>query len=97
MAACFFSVNGQTRIISNTMSVIQAGFHAAKSYYNKDGDTLNYYVHDSGAVLARFGRRRHQTVNTFYDSKEEANEAFKEMNRGKTFQTGKWVPERKRT
>lgn len=96
MAACFFNTNGQTYIISNTMSVFQAGFHPAKSYYNKDGDTLNYYTHDCGAVLARFSRRRHQTVNTFYRSKEEANECFKSMNAGKTFQTGKWVPERTR-
>lgn len=95
MAACFFTANGQTYIISNTMSVMQAGFHPAKSYYNKSGETLQYYTHDSGAVLARFSRRRHQTVNTFYQSKDEANDHFKRMNAGKTFQTGKWVPERR--
>lgn len=97
MAAHFFTANGQTFIISNTMSVFQAGFHAAKAYYNKDGDTLQYYTHDSGAVLARFSRRRHQTVNNFYQSKEEANEHFKRLNDGKTFQTGKWIPEKVRT
>ena len=94
MAACFFNANGQTYIISNSMSVIQAGFRPAKSYYNRDGDTLRYYTHDSGAVLARISRRRHQTVNNFYNSKTEANDHFKRMNEGLTFQTGKWVPER---
>lgn len=96
MAACFFNANGQTYIISNTMSVMQAGFHSAKSYYNKNGDTLQYYTHDSGAILARISRRRHQTQNTFFRSKDEANEHFKSMNAGKTFQTGKWIPEKKR-
>ena len=96
MAACFFSANGQTYIISNSMSVFQAGFHPAKSYYNKNGDTLSYYTHENGAVLARISARRRQTVNNFYSSKEEANEHFKSMNAGKTFQTGKWVPEKKR-
>lgn len=96
MAAYFFTHAGQTHIISNTMSVFQAGFRPAKSYYNKDGDTLAYYTHDSGTVLARFSRRRHQTVNTFFQTKDEANEHFKSMNAGKTFKTGKWVPERKK-
>lgn len=96
MAAHFFTVNGQTYIISNTMSVLNAGFHPARSYYNKNGDALSYYVHDCGAVLARISRRRHQTWNKFFNSKEEANEDFKHMNAGKTFQTGKWVPEKKR-
>ena len=94
MAACFFEANGQVYIISNSMSVFQAGFHTAKSYYNKEGDTLRYYTHDNGTVLARISRRRHQTVNNFYDSKEQANDHFKRMNAGKTFQTGKWVPEK---
>lgn len=96
MAACFFTVNDRTFIISNSMSVFQAGFHPAKSYYNKNGDTLSYYTHECGAVLARISRRRHQTVNNFYDSKEQANDHFKKMNAGKTFQTGKWVPEKMR-
>lgn len=94
MAACFFTTNGQTYIISNTMSVYQAGFRPAKSYYNRNGDTLRYYTHDSGAVLARISRRRRQTVNKFFTSKEEANRNFKSMNEGETFQTGKWVPEK---
>lgn len=97
MAAHFFSVNGETFIISNTMSVLNAGFHTAKSYYNKNGDTLRYFTHDCGAVLARISCRRRQTVNNFYKSKEEANEHFKKMNKGLTFQTGKWVPERRKT
>jgi hypothetical protein len=97
MAASFFTHAGQTHIISNTMSVFQAGFHLAKSYYNKNGDTLHYYTHDSGAVLARISRRRHQTVNKFFSTTAEANGHFKSMNKGLTFQTGKWVPERKET
>lgn len=96
MAACFFNADGHTYIISNSMSVFQAGFHPAKSYFNKDGDTLSYYIHDNGTVLARFGRRRRQTLNAFFQSKDEANKDFQKMNAGKTFRTGKWVPERKR-
>ena len=96
MAACFFTANDRTYIISNSMSVVQAGFHPAKSYYNKDGDTLSYYTHENGAVLARISRRRRQTVNNFYNSKAEANEHFKRMNAGRTFQTGKWCPDKKR-
>ena len=97
MAAHFFNANGQTYIISNTMSIFKAGFRPAKSYYNKDGDTLQYYTHECGAILGRISRRGHQSVKNFYESKEEANEHFKRMNEGKTFQTGKWVPEKKRT
>lgn len=92
--ATLFNANGRTFIISNTMSVYNAGFHPAKSYYNKSGDTLQYYTHDSGAVLARISRRKQQTVNRFYNTKGEANAAFKKMNEGLTFQTGKWVPEK---
>lgn len=92
--ATLFNANGRTFIISNTMSVYNAGFHLAKSYYNKSGDTLQYYTHDSGAVLARISRRKRQTVNRFYNTKGEANAAFKKMNEDLTFQTGKWVPEK---
>lgn len=93
--ACFITINGETRIISNTMSIISAGFHPARSYYNKNGDTLSYFKHDTGRVIARTCRRRRQTWLDFYDSPEAANEAFKKMNEGLTFQTGKWVPERR--
>lgn len=96
MAACFFQTGDKVYIISNSMSVFQAGFHTAKSYYNKSGDTLRYFIHDDGTVLARISRRHHQTVNNFYNSKEEANDHFKRMNAGRTFQTGKWVPEKQR-
>lgn len=96
MAAYFFTANNQTYIISNTMSIYNAGFHLCKSYYNVHGDTLTYYHHDNGAILSVISRRRHQSVKTFYRSKEEANESFKRFNAGRTFQDGKWVSERKR-
>lgn len=96
MAAQFLTVNGQTHIISNTMSILNAGFHLGKSYYNKNGDTLTYFKDDAGHVISRIGRRRHQPWINFYRTTAEANEAFKQMNAGQTFQTGKWVPERKR-
>ena len=96
MAAHFLTVNGQTYIISNTMSILNAGFHPAKSYYNKSGDTLRYFKDDAGHVIARVSRRRHQPSISFYRTTAEANEAFKRMNEGETFQTGKWVPERTR-
>ena len=97
MAAHFFNANGTTYIISNTMSIYQAGFKPCKSYYNKEGHTLSYYIHDSGAILAVITcGRRHQSIKNFYRTKDEANEHFKRMNDGKTFQTGKWVPERKK-
>lgn len=96
MAAHFLTVNGKTHIISNTMSIIAAGFHPAKSYYNKNGDSLSYFKDDAGHVIARVGRRKHQPRISFYDTTTEANEAFKRENEGKTFQTGKWVPEKNR-
>jgi hypothetical protein len=96
MAAHFLTVNGQTHIISNTMSILSAGFHVGRSYYNKNGDTLRYYKDDAGHVIARVSRRRHQPSLSFYDTTAEANEAFKRMNAGQTFQTGKWVPEKTR-
>ena len=95
MAACFFNDGTRTHIISNSMSVCAAGFKMGRSYYNKSGDTLTYYVHQCGAVLARISRRRRQTRNIFYKSNDEANSRFKMMNDGKTFETGKWVPENK--
>lgn len=94
--AMFITIDGETRIISNTMSIISAGFHPARSYYNKDGDTLSYFKHDKGMVIARTCRRRRHAWIDCYDTPEQANEAFKQMNMGKTFQTGKWVPERRR-
>ena len=96
MAAYFFNDGERTHIISNSMSVAAAGFQRGRSYYNKSGDTLTYYAHPCGAVLARISRRRHQTRNIFYKSKDEANARFKKMNAGETFETGKWVPENKR-
>lgn len=96
MAAHFFTANGQTHIISNSMSIAAAGFRPVRSYYNKDGDRLTYYLHESGAVLERITQRRRQPVHNFYHHKDEANSHFKMMNQGKTFQTGKWVPEKPR-
>lgn len=91
MAACFFNDGESTYIISNSMSVVNAGFKMRASYYNKYGDSLTYYIHPTGAVLCRTSRRRHQTINNFYRSTVEANDAFKKMNDGLTFQTGKWI------
>lgn len=96
MAAHFLTVNGQTHIISNTMSILDAGFHAGRSYYNKNGDTLRYFKDDAGHVISRISCRRRQPCLNFYNTTAEANEAFKRMNAGKTFQTGKWVPEKTR-
>lgn len=96
MAAHFLTVNGRTHIVSNTMSIMNAGFHPAKSYYNKRGETLRYFKDDAGRVIARIGSRRHQPRISFYNTTAEANEAFKQLNDGKTFQTGKWIPEKVR-
>ena len=96
MAAYFLTVNGRTHIVSNTMSILNAGFHAGKSYYNKSGETLRYFKDDAGHVIARIGSRRHQPRISFYNTTAEANEAFKRLNDGKTFQTGKWIPEKVR-
>jgi hypothetical protein len=97
MAAHFLTINGETRIISNTMSIITAGFHPAKSYYNHRGDTLSYFVDNYGHVISRISARRRQPVLGFYNTTKEANEAFKRMNAGQTFQTGRWVPEKRRS
>ena len=94
MAAHFLTVNGRTHIISNTMSILNAGFHMGRSYYNKNGDTLRYFKDDAGHVISRTCRRHRQPVVRFYNTTAEANEAFKRMNAGETFQTGKWVPEK---
>jgi hypothetical protein len=96
MAAQFLYIDGQTYIISNTMSITNAGFHPGRAYYNKDGDTLRYFKDDAGRVISRISRRRRQPCIGFYNTTAEANEAFKQMNAGKTFQTGKWVPEKQR-
>lgn len=94
MAAYFITVNGQTHVISNTMSIMNAGFHVGRSYYNKSGDTLCYFKDDAGRVICRISRRRHQPRVFFFNTVAEANDDFKQMNAGKTFQTGKWVPEK---
>ena len=94
MAAYFVTVNGRTHIISNTMSILNAGFRAGRAYYNKSGDTLRYFKDDAGHVIARISRRRHQPVISFFDDADAANKDFVRMNSGKTFNTGKWVPEK---
>lgn len=97
MAAIFFqSKDGEVSILGNRMSIINAGFVPARSYYNKYGDTLSYYIHSDGTILSNISRRGRQTVKRIYASKDEANACFKQMNEGKTFQDGKWVPERKK-
>ena len=92
--ASFFQSGERVYIIGNTMSIFNAGFHHVKTYYNKNGDHLTYYIHDDGTVLERFSRRRRQPFNNFYDTKEEANAHFKAMNHGETFESGKWIPEK---
>ena len=94
MAAQFVYLDEQVRIISNTMSIINAGFHPCRSYYDKTGDKLQYFKDDAGRVIARISRRRHQPIIWFFNSTDEANQDFKRRNEGKTFQTGKWVPEK---
>ena len=96
MAACFFQSGETVYIIANSMSVFHAGFHTVKTYYNKYGDRLTYYIHNDGTILERFTKRRRQPINNFYKSKEAANDHFKMMNHGRTFETGKWVPEKKK-
>jgi hypothetical protein len=41
-------------------------------------------------------RIKNSSLTFFFDSPAEANDDFKKMNAGKTFQTGKWVPEKTR-
>lgn len=96
MAAHFLTMNGQTYIISNTMSIINAGFRPGRSYYNKSGESLSYFKDNAGHVIARISRRKHHPRLSFYETTEEANKAFKEMNEGKTYETGKWIPEKRR-
>lgn len=91
MAAYFFHDGERTYIISNSMSIIQAGFVHHAEYYDKNGNSLNYYVHPNGAVLARITSRRRQPVHKFFKGTTQANEDFKWMNKGLTFNTGKWV------
>ena len=91
MSAIFFNDGKDTYIISNWMSILNAGFHSAKSYYNKSGSQLEYFVHDNGCVLERISSRNRQPINKVYKTKEQANAHFKTMNDGKTFDTGKWV------
>lgn len=93
--AIFITVGGEVKIISNNMSIVQAGFRPAKSYYDHSGATLSYFVHESGQVIAKISRRRRQPFIKTFASTAEANEDFKSMNSGKTFLTGKWVPERR--
>jgi hypothetical protein len=94
MAAYFFNDGERTYIISNTMSVVNAGFRVHAEYYNKDGNTLTYYMHPCGTVLARISMRRRQPVQKFFKTTAEANKDFKCMNHGLTFQTGMWVKKR---
>lgn len=98
MAAYFFRTpDGEVHTIGNRWSIFQAGFTPVRSYYNKSGDTLEYFIHPCGTILELICRRRHQSIKNFYNSKEEANNHFKRMNDGyKTFQDGKWVPERRK-
>lgn len=93
--AIFFTANGTTHIISNTMSVFNAGFREARSYYNKRGDRLTYYIREDGTVLERFTAHRKQPFMNVYATKDEANAHFSYMNKGLTFETGKWVTEKK--
>lgn len=93
--AVFVTIDGEVKIISNTMSIISAGFRPAKSYYDRNGSTLSYFVNESGLVIARISHRRRQPFIKTFASTAEANEDFKKMNEGLTFQTGKWVPERR--
>lgn len=94
--AVFVTVGGDVKIISNNMSIVNAGFRPAKSYYDHSGATLSYFVHESGQVVAKISRRRRQPFIKTFASTTEANADFKRMNEGLTFQTGKWVPEKKR-
>ena len=94
--ASFFQSGETVYIIANSWSVFNAGFRTVKTYYNKSGDHLTYYIHPDGTVLERFTQRRRHPVNNFYNSKEAANTHFKKMNHGKTFETGKWIPERQK-
>lgn len=94
MAAHFLRVDGHTYIISNTMSILNAGFHMGRAYYNKNGATLRYFRDDAGRVIARITQRRRQPVISFFDTTDAANKAFARMNAGKTFATGKWVSEK---
>ena len=94
MAAHFFHDGQCTHIISNSMSVLQAGFILHKEYYDKHGNSLKYYRHPNGAILARITSRRRQPVHKFFKTTTEANEDFKRMNKGLTFQTGMWVKKR---
>ena len=96
MAAHFLTINGQTYIISNRMSILGAGFKPAKSYYNKRGDNLSYFKDDAGHVISRITARRRQPILAFFGTTDESNAEFKKMNDGKTFETGKWVPEKRR-
>ena len=91
MAAVFFDNGERICIISNSMSVLNAGFKLQAEYYDRSGATLTYYIHPNGVVLSRYSRRKHQTVNRFYRSTMEANEAFKKMNSGLNFNSGKWI------
>jgi hypothetical protein len=91
MAAYFFHDGECTHIISNSMSIVSAGFMMHMEYYDKHGNSLTYYRHPNGAILARITSRRRQPVHKFFRSGTEANEDFKRMNAGLTFQTGKWV------
>lgn len=94
MAAYFFHDGECTHIISNSMSIVSAGFKSCAEYYNKSGNSLTYYTHPCGAVLARITSRRRQPVHKFFKSTTEANEDFKWMNKGLTFQTGMWAKKR---
>ena len=98
MAAIFYkSKSGNVSIISNNMSILNAGFVPARSYYNKSGDTMSYYFNPADdSVLAKTSIRHHQPIIDVYGSKAEANKAFKRINDGLTFQTGKWIPEKRK-
>jgi hypothetical protein len=91
MAAYFFNDGERTHIISNSMSIMNAGFKSVAEYYNKSGNSLTYYIHPCGAVLARITARHHQPIHKFFKNTEEANEDFKNMNKGLVLKTGKWV------
>lgn len=96
MAAIFFmDKSGEVYIISNNYSVMQAGFKPVKSYYNRFGDELTYYIRDDGTVLERLSAPRRQTINNIYQTTDDANKAFrKRQSYLRTWDEGRYVPKK---
>lgn len=79
---------GECYYIGNDQSIIDAGFSPVKSYYNRAGSRLRYFVDDSGMVISKITCGKRKPIINFYENKKQANDHFKQMS------ASKWIQEK---